>query len=69
MLRISTLIGFIAIALIAGGCAWQQGYLAAQGWQRNACYRLVEQTERDRCLARTNVTYDDYRRQAEPKKE
>jgi hypothetical protein len=56
------------IVLIAG-CTWQQGYSASQTWQRNACNRLVEQTERERCLSNTNMTYDDYRRQVEAKKD
>ena len=47
----------------------QQAYSAGQAFQHNACNRLVEQTERDRCLGNTNMTYDDYRRQVEAKKD
>jgi len=36
----------------------------AQGWQRNACYRIVDATERDRCLGGTNLTCDEYRRRS-----
>jgi hypothetical protein len=44
------------------GCSWQQAYASAQNWQRQSCYRLVEQIDRDRCLANTGMPYDDYRR-------
>ncbi len=66
MLRLTGLIGAAAAILsVASGCTWQQAYSAGQQWQRNACNRLVEQTERERCLQSTNMSYEDYRRQAE----
>ena len=70
MLRLIGLIGAAAaILLVASGCTWQQlGYFAGQQWQRNACNRLVEQTERDRCLSNANMSYEDYRRQTEGSK-
>jgi hypothetical protein len=57
----------VATVLTAGGagCSWQQAYSAAQEWQRNQCNRLTEQTERDRCLNSTKMSYEDYRRQTE----
>jgi len=64
MLRLIGLIG--AAAAILSGCTWQQvGYFAGQQWQRGACYRLVEQTERERCLSNANMSYEEYRRQTE----
>jgi hypothetical protein len=43
MLRLTCLIGLVAAILsVASGCTWQQAYSAGQGWQRNACNRLVE---------------------------
>ena len=54
---------FIGIALLLlTGCSRQQAFLAAQGWQRNQCYRLPEQTDRERCLAKASMSYDDYKR-------
>jgi hypothetical protein len=44
---------------------WQQAYASGQGWQRNACNRLVEQTELERCLSNANMSYEDYQRQAD----
>jgi hypothetical protein len=64
MLRLTCAIGVAAAMLsIASGCTWQQAYSASQTWQRNACNRLIEQTERERCLSNAAMTYEDYRRQ------
>jgi hypothetical protein len=66
MLRSTGLIVAAAAMLsVASGCTWQQAYSAGQQWQRNACNRLVEQTERERCLSNANMSYADYRRQIE----
>jgi hypothetical protein len=64
MLRLSGLIGATAATLsVASGCTWQQAYSAGRTWQRNACNRLIGQTERERCLSCANVTDEKYRRQ------
>jgi hypothetical protein len=69
MLRLTGWVGAAAAFLsVATGCSWQQAYSAGQTWQRNACNKLVEQTERDRCLSNANLSYDDYRRQSEAAK-
>ena len=66
MRRLTGLIGVAVVILsLASGCSWQQAYSASQQWQRNACNRLIEQTERERCLSNANMPYDDYRRQTE----
>jgi hypothetical protein len=66
MLRLTCLIVAAAATLtVASGCTWQQAYSAGQGWQRNACNRLVEQVERERCLSNFNMSYEDYRRQTD----
>ena len=67
MLRLTGLIGIAAALLSVTGCTWQQAYSAGQTYQRNACNRLIEQTERERCLSNTNMTYENYRRQADAK--
>ncbi len=71
MLRLTTLIGIAgAILSFASGCTWQQAYSSAQGWQRNACYKVPDQSERERCLGNTNMPYEDYRRKSEgPKRD
>jgi hypothetical protein len=67
---------FVALAVAAvivfalAGCSWQQLYSAGQEWQRNSCNRLIEATERERCLNSNSIAYDDYRRRTEtPKKD
>ena len=66
MLRLTCLIGAAAAILsVAPGCTWQQAYSVRQQWQRNACNRYIEQTERERCLSNFNMSYRDYRRQTE----
>ena len=66
MLRLTALIGIAAAILpLASGCTWQQAYASAQGWQRNACNKFVDQTERERCMSNANMPYEDYRSRGE----
>ena len=65
MPQLSLLVIVVAVAFGATGCTWQQAYSAGQEWQRNACNRLLEQSERDRCLSGTSMSYDDYRRRTD----
>ena len=51
-----------SIVFALAGCTWQQAYSAGQEWQRNSCNRLIEPTERERCLSNNSMSYDDYRR-------
>jgi hypothetical protein len=64
--------GFLTCAalllLTLAGCSWQQAFQSAQGWQRNQCYRLPEQTDRERCLASNSMSYDEYRRNSDTAK-
>jgi len=62
MLRIIASLVVAAALMLCLGCSWQQAYMSAQNWQRESCYRLVEQTDRDRCLGNAGIPYDDYRR-------
>jgi hypothetical protein len=71
MLRLTALIGIVgAILPVASGCTWPQAYFSAQGWQRNSCYRIPDQFERERCLSNTDMSYEDYRHKTEgPKRD
>jgi len=51
------------LSAAAFGCTTQQAYSAGQGWQRNACDRLPDNGERQRCIERANVRYDTYRQE------
>lgn len=52
----------LCITFSVAGCTTQQTYNSAQSWQRNECQRQVDTIERERCIAGTTMTYDDYRR-------
>ena len=58
----------IAGSCCVSGCSWRQAYDSAQAWQRNACARIMDAQERDRCVAGTGMAYDDYRRQTQTDK-
>lgn len=68
-MRISLRIEFLlacAIAvstLLVSGCTSQQLYATGQGWQRNECNKLLDQSERERCMRQADTSYDDYKRQ------
>jgi hypothetical protein len=61
------LVGALAGAVLAG-CSAQQWYGSGQAWQRQACDRLVDGRERERCLERAGEPYDAYRRSVEAAK-
>jgi hypothetical protein len=47
------------------GCSSQQLYNTGQAWQRNECSKIADAQERNRCMASTNTSYEDYKRQTE----
>ncbi len=51
--------------LFAGltGCTAQQLYASGQSWQRNECFKLVDNIQREQCLASTWMPYDQYERE------
>jgi hypothetical protein len=53
----------IAVPPLAA-CTHEQVYASGQAYQRNQCLHLMEQQERERCLARTDTPYGDYRQEA-----
>jgi hypothetical protein len=55
----------VVVLLVASGCTTQQAYYSTQTWQRNECNKLIDQNERDRCIGRTSLTFEDYKRQTE----
>ena len=55
----------LALGLVAPGCSTQTMYESTKAWQRNECQKLQDKAERDRCLDRSNASYDSYRQQAE----
>ncbi len=65
LVRLTGAVGLLAVALATTACSWQTGYLTGQQWQRNACNRIPDQLERDRCLGSTDMSYVEYRRRTE----
>lgn len=47
------------------GCTTQQLYTTGQSWQRNQCTRLMDQQERERCLANAGASYETYKKQSD----
>ena len=64
---------FVFISLLATsslpGCSSQQLYNTGQAWQRNECNKIVDAQEWNRCMASSNTSYDDYKRQAQDTKD
>lgn len=51
------------------GCSSQQIYNSGQAWQRNECNKIIDGQERSRCLANSNTSYEDYKRQTQEAKD
>lgn len=51
--------------LMAGlsGCTVQQLYASGQSWQRNECFKLVDSLQRQQCMKRAWMPYDQYERE------
>jgi hypothetical protein len=49
------------------GCSSQQMYASGQGYQRSQCERLPDMGERQRCLEKANVSYEQYQRETRAK--
>ncbi len=54
------------IALSLAACTAEQVYGSGQAWQRNQCNQLPDKADFDRCMKKTDATYDSYKRQMEP---
>ncbi|MDE2353797.1 MAG: hypothetical protein KGL17_02130 [Betaproteobacteria bacterium] len=60
----------IALALLTASCSTEMAYNMGQGWQRNQCEKIPDQGQRQQCLDKLNVGYDQYQKQTsgtEPK--
>ncbi len=46
-------------------CSSQQLYSSGQAWQRNECNKIADAAERNRCMAGSNTSYEDYQRRTQ----
>jgi hypothetical protein len=63
MIRTLALVALAALAL--SGCSNRMLYQTVQGWQQQECRKIADAAERQRCMASTAGSYDDYRRARE----
>lgn len=48
---------------VLSACSSQQLYASGQGYQRNQCERLPDMGERQRCLEKANMSYEEYKKE------
>ena len=64
---------FVLLALLGtsylSGCSSQQFYNTGQAWQRNECNKIIDTQELNRCMAGSNTSYEDYKRQTQEAKD
>jgi hypothetical protein len=66
-LRTVSMLGFMLISTSCGSLP-QVVYNSSQGWQQNQCQTLIDRVERDQCLRRSGMTYEEYKRQTDDNK-
>lgn len=57
------LVGLILTAAVIPACSSRYVYAGLQANQRNRCLAEADSDTRERCLAATDRSYDDYERQ------
>lgn len=57
----------LLIAWAISGCTAQQVYGTGQAWQRNQCSKLPDKADFDRCMSKTNTSYESYKQETEPR--
>jgi hypothetical protein len=60
-----SLVLLVLAAAALPGCSSRAVYQTVQGWQQQECRKLADAAERQRCMASTAGSYDDYRRARE----
>jgi hypothetical protein len=49
--------------IVTSACSAQQWYASGQAQQRQQCARIVDTAEYQRCMDKTQKSYEDYRRE------
>lgn len=63
-LRVAALASGLTLLMMAA-CSSQDLYATGQGWQRQECNKLQDAQERNRCMASTSRSFEDFKREAE----
>lgn len=62
---------FVLMALLitwfVSGCTTEHAYVTVQAWQRNQCTKHPDKADFDRCMSKTNTSYESYKKQTEPR--
>jgi hypothetical protein len=58
-------IAFLIVLGAVSACTPQQRYATGQNYQRNQCERLPDMGERQRCLEKANMSYEEYRKESQ----
>lgn len=53
------------LVLLLCSCTTEGAYNTAQAWQRNQCEQMVDQTIRQQCLSKLNMSFDAYKQQTQ----
>jgi hypothetical protein len=66
IMRITLLVLLTTVQAVAlSACTSRMAYESGQAMQRNACDKIADMQERQRCMARVNMPYDKYQREAD----
>jgi len=63
-----TIFAPLCLAALLAGCSSQQLYGVGQGWQQQECIKLPDPQERNRCMASSKRSYDEYQREVNKSK-
>jgi hypothetical protein len=58
-------IAFLIVLGALSGCSSQQMYASGQNYQRQQCERLPDMAERQRCLEKANMSYEEYKKETQ----
>lgn len=53
------------ISLTTSSCTSHRVYDTGQAWQRKECNKIIDQSERERCMSEANTPYEDYKHEIE----
>ncbi len=63
--RLLATAALLSLAAALPACSSRAVYQTVQGWQQQECRKISDAAERQRCMASTAGSYDDYRRARE----